>query len=145
MTSDNGHKVLQGLAGLAASCGLGCLVLQAQQKISERGLVRHYKSTSPLIGVCSSQHRIGTWAPKFSFVCSICVYLSRFIERNRNAYHHCGQAFLGFARGIDGCAGCVRRVRQNVTVANTLHPGQNMISLFAIRYSLFAPLRSAHV
>ena len=57
MKSDIGHKVIQRLAGLAAGRGLGCLVLQTQQKVSEGGLVWNYKPASSFFSIGCSKYR----------------------------------------------------------------------------------------
>jgi hypothetical protein len=144
MKSDNGNKVLQGLAGLAAGCGLGCLLLQAEQEVSEGRFVRNDQSTASVISVSSCEYCRGAWSGKFGVLRSVFAHFAGFTEGNRNAHHYCRKAVTRITRRAVGSASNMRRVGQNAAVADKINSGQEMNALFAIRYSLFAPLRSAH-
>jgi hypothetical protein len=145
MKRDNGNKVLQRLAGLAAGCGLGCFVLQAEPEVSQRRFVRDHKSIAAIFGISGGQYCGRAWSGKFSFVRAIFADFAGLLEGNRNAHHHCGKARIGKSRRFACGAGDLRRNWQNDQSIDTGNSGQKMKTLFAIRYSLFAPLRSCHV
>jgi hypothetical protein len=138
MISGNGHKVLQGLAGLAAGHGFGCVVLQTKQEISQGGPVRVDQSASALIGFGCSKHRRRSWSRNLSNLHSIFANLSRLAQRNRNAHHSGGSPRTWYQAGTQRRTGIVRRNRQNASLTHSCDSGQKMTSLFAIRYSLFA-------
>ncbi len=144
MTSDNGHKVLQGLADLAAGRGAGCRVLQTEQEVSEGRFVRTDESIASIFLVGCSKYRRRSWTGKFGLICSVFAYFAGFVKRDRNTYHNCWKTVVGVARRACIGAGNLRRVGKNAAGFDPLYSGQEMNSLFAIRYSLFAPLRSAH-
>jgi hypothetical protein len=138
MKSDDGHKVLQGLAGLAAGRGLGCLVLQTQQEVSQRRSLWDYESDTSVFGFSCCEHRRRSRTGKFGDIRSVSPDFARFAERDGNAYHHCRKIIAGKSRGITLGAGVMRRNWQNDQGADKSHSGQEMKTLFAIRYSLFA-------
>ena len=145
MKSDIRNKVSQGLAGLAAGCGLGCLLLQVEQEISEGRFVRDDQSTASRLGLGGSKYRRRAWSKKFGVLRSVFAHLARFTEGNRNAHHYCRKAVARITGRALGGARKLRRIGQNAAVTDKINSGQKMNVLFAIRYSLFAPLRSAHV
>ncbi len=145
MKSDNGHKVLQGLAGLAAGRGVGCLLLQTEQEVSAGRFVRANEPIASFIRVGCSKYRRRSWKGKFSFICSVSAHFAGFPKRNRDAYHNCRKTIVGQSGRTINSFGNLRRNWQNDQGVDPRYPGQKMNSLFAIRYSLFAPLRSAYV
>ena len=140
MTSDNRHKVLQGLAGLAAGRRPGCHLLQIEQDVSQIRFVWNDKSTPAVFRVRCGQHSGRSWAGKLSVVHSVLENCARFAQRNRNASDYCGKTFVGIAARTGIGTGNLRRFGKNVTRSVTFDSGQEMKTLLAIRYSLFANL-----
>jgi hypothetical protein len=145
MQSDIRNKVLQGLAGLAAGCGLGCLLLQVEQEVSEGRFVRDDQSTTSLVGLGGSKYRRRAWSGKFGVFPSVFAHFTGFIKGNRNAHYYRWKAVARITGRTVGSARKLRRIGQNAAVTDKINSGQKMNALFAIRYSLFALLRSAHV
>ena len=145
MKSDIRNKVLQRLADLAAGRGLGCRLLQVEQEISQRRFVRNDKSTASFFLFRGCEHCRGAWSGKLGILCTVFAYLAGFTEGNRNPHNYCRKALTWIAGRTSEGARNMRRVGQNVAVTDKINSGQEMNPLFAIRYSLFAPSRSAYV
>ena len=140
MISGSGDKVLQGLAGLAAGHGFGCVELQVEQEVSQRRFVRIDQSTSSLIGFNRSKYRGRSRARKFCDLYSVFANLAGLAQRNRNTYHSGGSLGTRQQAGTQGRTRFMRRNRQNASLAHSCDSGQKMTSLFATRYSLLASL-----
>jgi hypothetical protein len=140
MIFGEGHKVLQGLAGMAAGRRLGCALLQDKSQISERGLVRANQPAPPIICINRGEHCRRTWTRKLTFVCAILAHRSRFAQGDRNPHYSCGQTGNRSTRRSQDSASQLRRDWKNDTRTHSRDSGKEMKSLFAIRYSLFASL-----
>jgi hypothetical protein len=144
MKSDSGHKVLQRLAGLAAGRGPCCLLLQAQQKVSQGRSVWDHESVASILGFRGCEHRGRSWPGEFGDFRSVSSNFARFVERDGNAYYHRRKTVAWKSRRFACCTCIMRRNWQNDQVADKGYPGQKMKTLFAIRYSLFAPSECHH-
>jgi hypothetical protein len=140
MISGNGHKVIQGLASLAAGDGFGCVVLQTEQEIPERRSIRSYQPVTAVICVGSGEHRRRSWARKLPNFHPVFANLSRIAQGNRDTYYSGRTTRAGHQTRTQGCTIVMRRNRKNAALAHSRDSGQKMNPLFAIRYSLFASL-----
>jgi hypothetical protein len=140
MIFGEGHKVVQGLAGLAAGRGLGCALLQVKSQISERGLVRANQPAPPFICINCGEHCRRTWARKLTFICAILAHRSRFAQGDRNPPYSCGQTGNRSTRRSQDSASQLRRDWKNDTRTNSRDSGKEMKSLFATHYSLLTPM-----
>ncbi len=140
MVSGNGDKVLQGLAGLAAGHGFGCVELQVKQEVSQRRFIRINKSTSSFIGLCRSQYCRRSRARKFCDLYPVFANLAGLTQRNGNTFNSGWSLGTRQQAGTQGRTRFMRRYWQNASLTHSSDSGQKMTSLFATHYSLFASL-----
>ena len=144
MIEKSGHKIISRSAGLADGNGFGSSVLCANALLSQGRALRDDKSNSPRVSVDCGKHRKRTWARIFRFICSVSSNRARVVKGDRDSLVASRARRIGCATGYQAGNREVRRNRQDAALAHSGDSGQEM-TLFAIRHSLFASLRFAHV
>jgi hypothetical protein len=141
MVGGSGHKVIQGLAGLAAGHGDGCVVLHAEQEISQGRPVRNYQPIAPFVSIGGREYCGRSWTRKFGELCAVHAHRSRFLKGNRDPHHFGGQAGTREQSRIESGACSMRRNRKDAPLPHPRDSGKEMNRLIPIRYSLL-PIRS---
>lgn len=138
MIGQAGYKILQGPAGVAAGDGFGSAVLPDHQGVSKGGVVWFDKSDQAVVqfGRCECCGR--SWTGKFGFLCPVPSDRTGITQGNRNTFASLKSCWIGQGNRSERCATGLRRHRTHAAFANPIHTGKAIMSLFAIRYSLFA-------
>jgi hypothetical protein len=136
MIGGSRHKVVQGPAGLAASYGLGCVVPQTQQEISQRRFVWTNKPVAPFISFRCSKHSGRSWTRKLGNFCAVHAHRPRITKGNRDTYYSGWQAGTWEQNRVESSARFMRGNRKNATLSHSRDLGKEMTSLIPIRYSL---------
>ncbi len=144
MIGKSGHKIISGLAGLAAGDGFGCSVLSHQQTISQRRVIRFDQSNQTFFKFSGRKCCRGAWSREFGLFHSIFEDCSRLTQGNRNPFHFGSACRNSKSSSVGRRCEAVRRNWPNASLTHPFHTGKAMMTLFAIRYSLLALERSSN-
>ena len=145
MIGEGRHKFLPRSAGLAEGDGFGRAMLLPHTRLPEGRGIRPDEPASTLVFLGRRQHCGRPRTGEFGLIRAVPSRGAGIAEGNGNS-----PASVATRRAAANGAGNrshedMRRNRENAPLFDSGSPGQAMMPLFAIRYSLFAGKRGRHV